>query len=215
MRKLLTWLLDLFYPPKCVLCTKLLPKEEQELCNNCRTQVRTVKGLIRRGNFFEHCCSVYYYEDPVASSVKRLKFGGREHYARTFGKLLAQRLLTEEQHFDAITWVPVSAPRKRKRGYDQAQLIALSVGRELNIPVYATLKKVRHNPPQAQERDAAARKANVLNAYMPVSPEQICGKRLLVVDDVITSGATLSECCRILKMTGAESLICGTFAAKE
>ncbi len=215
MRKLIAWLLDLLYPPKCVLCTRLLTKEETELCAQCRRTLRPVKGLIRRGNFFEHCCSVYYYEDPVASAVKRLKFGGREHYARTFGKLLAQRLLLDKQHFDAVTWVPVSPARRRKRGYDQAQLIALSLGRELDVPVYSTLKKIRHNPPQAQERDVAARKANVLNAYVATAPELIRGRRLLVVDDVITSGATLSECCRILKMAGAESLICGTFAAKE
>ena len=212
MKKLLSRILDLLYPPKCVLCTALLKEGEIELCESC-SKIKPIHGLIHRGSFFDHCCSVYPYKDPVSSAVKRLKFGGREHYASCFGKLLARKLVQEEQSFDAITWVPVSPKRKRKRGYDQAQLIALAVGKELDVPVLPTLKKIRHNAPQAMEASAAARRANVLDAYVSLYPSQIAGKRFLVVDDVITSAATLSECCRILKMAGAKSLICGTFAA--
>ena len=212
MKKLFSQILDLLYPPKCVLCTSLLRKGEEELCETC-AKIKPVSGLLHRGSFFDHCCSVYYYKDPVSSAVKRLKFGGREHYASCFGKLLARKLVQEEQSFDAITWVPVSPKRKRKRGYDQAQLIALAVGKELDIAVLPTLKKIRHNAPQAMEANAAARRANVLDAYAAIDPSQIVGKRFLVVDDVITSGATLSECCRTLKMAGAKSLVCGTFAA--
>ncbi|MBR4309163.1 MAG: ComF family protein [Oscillospiraceae bacterium] len=172
-----------------------------------------VTGLLHRGKHFEHCCSVYYYEKHVASAVKRLKFGGMDFYARSFGRILAQRLKEENQQFDLITWVPVSPQRKYNRGYDQAQLIACAVGEALGIPVISALKKIRHTPPQAGGLDASQRRANVLNAYVAVNPSQITGKRILVVDDVITSGATLSECCRILKMAGAKSLLCGTFAA--
>lgn len=213
MNQIIAWVLELLYPSKCVLCTRLLEKEERHLCRKCREETEKVRGNLHRGSFFDHCCSVYYYEKGVASAIKRFKFGAMEQYARCFGELMAQRLTEAGESFDAITWVPVSAKRKRKRGYDQAEALARVIGRTLSIPVYGTLQKVRHNPPQSREKSAAGRRANVLNAYAPVAAAQISGLRLLVVDDVITSGATLNECCRILKMAGAASLICGTFAA--
>ena len=213
MSKIQQWLLDLLYPRKCVLCTGLLEKDRVYLCDKCRKDTEKVKGKIHRGSFFTHCISVYYYEKDVSSAVKRLKFGGKAHYALCFGALIAERLAEEGTTCEAVTWVPVSAARKRARGYDQAYLIAKAVAECMGLPLLKSLKKIRHNPPQAREKDSASRRANVLNAYASVNPDAIRGKKLLLVDDVITSGATLSECCRILKMAGAESLYCATFAA--
>ena len=145
--------------------------------------------------------------------MKKLKFSGKQNYADVFGRLLAMKLLEEGVSVDVITWVPVSRKRKRKRGYDQAEEIAKSVGRELGIPVKGLLSKVRHNSAQARIGDHKERRANVANVYKVLDPRKVYGGRILLIDDVITSGATLDECSKILSETGAESGICGTFAA--
>ncbi len=213
--RLLQWLLKLFYPPKCALCTRLLKDEETHICGHCRRSVERMEKPVKRGSFFEECHSLYYYENEVAEAIKRFKFRGRENYAACFGSLMAMELLRRNVEFDYITWAPVSRRRRRKRGYDQAELLAKQIARELQVPWGRALIKVRDNPPQSSRKDTAARQGNVVNAYRAVNVEQWKDKRVLVVDDVITSGATLSECCRILKTVGANSLVCASFAATK
>lgn len=205
--------LNLLFPPKCVFCTKLLSKEETELCKRCREDLPEVPHPVKRGQFFECCHSAFYYENRVSDTVKRFKFHGRSEYAPSLARLMAMRILREKVEFDLVTWAPVSNRRLRKRGYDQSFLLAQEIARELSVPCERTLKKVRDNDPQSTRRDFAQRQANVLNAYQAVASEKFYGKRVLVIDDVITSGATLSECCRVLKTAGADSLVCATLAA--
>lgn len=211
--KLVQWLLDLVYPPKCVFCGRLLQRTETELCRNCRTTLPEVERPITRGEFFEACQSVYYYDGAVVDSIHRFKFSGMEHYATTYGRLIAMALLKNEIKFDCLTWVPVSAKRRKKRGYDQAQCIAQVVAGELGCQCIQTLEKIRDNPAQSTRTDAAARRGNVLNVYRPVHPEIFREKRVLLIDDVITTGATLSECSRVLKTAGAAQIYCATLAA--
>ena len=114
--------------------------------------------------------------------------------------------------FDAVTWVPVSAKRLRKRGFDQARYLCASLCVDWHTAPQETLRKVRDNPPQSGLEDAAARRANVLGVYEPVSPADIAGKRFLLVDDILTTGATLGECVRVLKAAGAADVVCLTLA---
>ncbi len=207
------WILDLLYPRKCILCTKILSRNETDLCTQCRMSTERVPHAVSRGKHFGYCYSVFYYKNDVASAVKKLKFSGKQLYADAFGRLLAMKLLEEKVSADLITWVPVSKKRKRKRGYDQAEEIAKAVGKEFQIPVKSLLQKVRHNSAQARISDHKERRTNVLNAYKATDPSSTCGRRILLIDDVITSGATLDECSKILSQAGAESVVCGTFAA--
>ena len=213
IKTLCNLILDLLYPPKCVLCTKLLSRNETDLCGECRADTDRVLYPIVKGKSFECCHSVFYYKKNVASAVKRLKFSGKQHYGQVFGKLLAMRLLEAGVTADVITWVPVSAKRKRERGYDQGEEIAVALGNELGIPVMGLLQKVRHTSAQAMISNHDVRKNNVMNAYTVTEPDKVKGKRILLIDDVITSGATLTECSKTLKKAGAKSIVCGTFAA--
>ena len=211
--KLLGWFLDLLYPPKCVFCRRLLHREETEVCKTCRAELDEIGHSLKRGQFFDGCHSVFYYENTIAEALKRFKFGGRSEYAACFARMMAMRLLRERVEFDLITWAPVSRKRLRKRGYDQSYLLAREVAKELGAPCVRTLRKHKDRHPQSSQNNFAARQANALNAYEAVEPKNFYGKRVLVIDDVITSGATLSECCRVLKTAGAGSLVCATFAA--
>ena len=107
---------------------------------------------------------------------------------------------------------PVSPRRKWRRGYDQVELIARAAAKELGLAPTPTLRKVRHNDPQSSMKDAAARRANVLGVYRVIDPEAVSGKRILILDDILTTGATLSECARTLLTAGAKEVNCATVA---
>ena len=142
------------------------------------------------------------------------KFYGRRSYGGIYGRLLAMKLhKTAFCDYDILTWVPVSSRRKYRRGYDQVELIAQSAGQELGTPATATLRKIRHTKPQSRLSNAAQRKANVLGAFQVIDPAAIAGKRILLLDDIVTTGATLSECSRVLLTAGAKEVHCAAVAA--
>lgn len=211
--KLFAWFLDLIYPPKCAFCGKLLKKDESEICVKCRKELPEVGGSIKRGESFRQCWPVYYYEGFVVDSIHRFKFGGMQQYAQVYGRLIAMMLLKNRVEFDVLTWVPISRKRRRKRGYEQTLLIAKTVAEELGCDCVPTLKKVIDNPPQSLQKSAAKRRGNVMNAYQAVHPERFSGKRVLLIDDIITTGATLSECSKTLRIAGAAQVECATLAA--
>ena len=207
-------LMHLLFPPKCILCGTLLKKNEQDLCRECRLDSPEYPYRKERIPFLDSFTAVWYYEDKVRRSLLRYKFHHTRSYADGYGRLLAMKLLqTNPDGFDCLTWVPVSRLRKLRRGYDQVELLAKAVGRELGMAPVPMLKKVRHNPPQSGLSDAAKRRANVLGAYREINREQISGKRILLLDDVLTTGATAGECARVLLTCGAKEIHCAAVAA--
>ena len=159
---------------------------------------------------------MWYYKGSVRSSLHRYKFRNAREYSHGYGRLLAMHL-TQKQwtDFDLLTWAPVSAARKRERGYDQGQLLCKAVAKELGLPYIRALKKQRNTPPQSGIASAAARRANVLGAYCVRNPKAISGKRILLLDDIITTGSTASECARELLTAGAKEVYCAAIAATE
>ena len=96
-----------------------------------------------------------------------------------------------------------------------AELLAKAVGKELGMKPERTLKKLRNNPPQSGMKDFSARRANVLGVYRVIDPENLRGKRVLLLDDIITTGATVSECARTLLTAGAKEVYCVAVAANK
>ncbi len=208
--RILQWL----FPPKCILCGKLLKKDETDLCRNCRIEAPSFSKGNLNVQFLDSHVAVWYYEEYVRRSLLRYKFYGARHYADAYGRLLAMKV--QEQYpegFDLITWVPISPLRKFRRGYDQVELLAKAVARELQMEAVPLLKKVRHNPPQSGITGYAQRRANVLGIYCCCNEELIKGKRILLLDDIITTGATLSECARVLLTGGGSEVHCAVMAA--
>ena len=151
----------------------------------------------------------------VRESILRYKFRRRRQYASAYGRKLAMKLQEEGPQFDVLTFIPIAPLRKVSRGYDQVALLAKAVGKELGINPCRTLRKTRNTPPQSGISDPARRRANVLGAYKAVVPEQIRGKRILLLDDVITTGATASECARVLLTAGAKEVYCAALAVSN
>ena len=212
--RLWTLILELLFPAKCILCRKLLERGETDLCRCCRVEGPECPPRREKLSFLDSWAAVWYYEDPARSSILRFKFSGARRYAGGYGRLLAMKL--QEQYpegFDLLTWVPTGRLRRLRRGYDQVELLAKAVGRELGMKPVRLLKKIRNNPPQSGISGQAERRANVLGVYRVCDGAGLAGKRILLLDDVITTGATAGECARVLLTAGAEQVHCGAVAA--
>ena len=180
----LSWLLDLLYPPKCVLCRKLLTGKGP-VCPRCMDKLPEFDGAAPSVRFTSGGAVSFFYEGQLRESFLRFKFGGAAFYAQTYGAWMAHTIRDKlAGKFDVLTWAPVSRARKRKRGYDQSTLA-----------------------------DAAQRRANVSGAYRAEQPERFAGKRVLIIDDIVTTGATLAECSRTLLQAGASDVVYAAFAA--
>lgn len=212
--KLLHRIAGLLFPPKCVLCGRVLDGEEADLCHICRVEMPVFPKQKTKRQFLASWTALWYYEDKVRRSLLLYKFYGRRNYAPVYGRLLAMKLQQEyEDGFDLITWAPLSKLRKFRRGYDQVELLAQAVGPELEIEPVCLLRKVRNNRPQSRITGQAQRRANVLGVYEPVNRELLAGKRILLLDDIITTGATAGECARVLLTAGAKEVHVAAIAA--
>lgn len=207
-------LFDLLFPPKCVLCRKVLEHYEEDICSGCRVDAPVCPQSKAKMHFVDGWCAIWYYEDDVRESILRYKFGNRRNYAKNYAKLLAQKLKEEyPEGFDVLTWVPISRRRKLKRGFDQVEKLAFALAEHLDMQPVQTLRKIRHNRPQSGITGPAHRRANVLGAYKVIRPDVLWGKRVLLLDDVITTGATVGECARVLLTAGARQVNVGAVAA--
>ena len=208
------WLMEKLFPPKCILCRRVLEAQETDLCHACRVDApECPKGKLKL-QFLDSWVAVWYYEGNVRSSLIRYKFYNARSYAAPFGRLLAMKLLKEyPEGFDMLTWVPVSPLRKLIRGYDQVELLAEAVAGELNMQPVSLLRKIRNNRKQSSIDGYAKRRANVLGAYRCIDEAAVKGKRILLLDDILTTGATAGECARILLTAGAAEVHCAVVAA--
>lgn len=207
-------LLDLLFPPRCSFCGKLLPIGTGNICPDCENNLPYIEpGKILRkiGN---HTCAVtFYYEDMVRSGIHALKFSGRSARSRAFAPYLVQMVAEElGGEFDAVTYVPISAQRRFRRGYDQTQLLARHAAQAWGIKAEPTLRKTRNNPPQSGLRTLRERRENVQNVYALRTDANIAGRRFLLIDDITTSGSTLIVCADLLLSGGASSVVCAAFA---
>ncbi len=214
MKALVQWLLDLLYPPKCMLCHCLLEESQQIQCGRCCHDLPEYEGEPRKFRHFIKSVAPFYYEGHIRSSVLRFKFYGMQSYARQYAKWMTVLVKTElEGLYDVVSWVPCSPLRRWARGFDQCELLARELARELGVECIATLKKVRHTRKQSNMPDAAARRANVMDAYRAYRPDRYQTKRIILVDDVLTTGATISECGKTLRLAGSGDLVCAAIAA--
>ena len=209
---ILTAALDLLFPPKCIFCRKVLRAGRRVCCPDCLEKLAG-QTRWRQGVFFSRCCVPLVYEGDVREAVIRFKFKDQPGYATEFGRILGQCIGRElKGQYDLITWIPVSEERLKKRGYDQAMLLAMAAALELGDVAVETLKKAMDNAAQSSLEDAEARKSNVLGAYRVEDPMLVEGKRVLLIDDIVTTGATLDEASRTLLEAGAKEVIAAALA---
>ena len=206
-------LFAVLFPPKCILCKKVLKEEETDLCRECRENQPIYGKHKIKLSFLAQWTGLWYYKENVRESILRYKFYGRRSYGSAYGRLLAMKLLRDGwDDVDVLTWIPISRQRRRSRGYDQVEVFAKVLAEELGKELVPVLKKTRNTKPQSTMGDAAHRRANILGAFEVTDAALICGKRVLLLDDIITTGATASECARVLLTAGAKEVKLATLA---
>ena len=220
---------DLLLPPACLLCGARLPEgaAASEFCPVCREGLprpaaarcpvcavahRTLvpslhhcAACLRQPPPFARVHAVGPYAGTLQDAVRNFKYHGQLALERPLGKLLAAALRAgAAARPDLVVAVPLHAGRLRSRGYNQALQLARQVGRQLEAPVAAgLLRRVRATAPQ-QGLTAAARRSNLCGAFAVTRP--LTGRRILLVDDVLTTAATARECAAVLRAAGAVSV---------
>ena len=203
-------LLDLFFPPKCAFCGKI---GVHGVCSACEKTLPRMEHALREGAGFGKCAVPLRYDGVVRDSLLRFKFHGAQSAAEGYGALLAQCVAEElSGEFDVATYAPVSERRRKRRGYDQARLLAAETAKAWNIEPLTLLKKTRDNPPQSG-LGAPERRGNVIGVYEAADAAHIQNARVLLIDDIITTGSTLAECVRVLRGAGAQSVVCACLAS--
>ena len=141
-------LLDLLYPPRCAFCRRLLNDAERGVCRFCRRRYAG-SGTRRELRDGLLCVAPLRYEDQVRESLLRYKFRGVTAYGAAYAEFLAKCIDESDISCDIITWVPLSRRRLRKRGYDQARILAEETAKRLGIPCESLLKKKIDTRPQS------------------------------------------------------------------
>ena len=206
--------LDILFPPRCVFCRRFLKNSSALICDGCLESLPyTRNGGEMKGDFFSACIAPLYYEGDVRESLLRFKFKNATGYSKAYGKLLADCIRENlAGRYDLISWVPLSRKRLKERGYDQAMLLALAAALELDDVAVCTLEKTLDAEKQSLMGSAEKRRANISGAYRAADPELTAGKRVLLIDDIVTTGSTLSECAKTLLNAGASEVLCAAVA---
>lgn len=211
--RLLRALLELLYPPKCPFCGRLLERGEAGMCALCPGDLPWTDGPGGPVEGCDACLSPLWYRDRVREAVHRYKFNGGAAHAALLGDLMAQCLSDRwDGGVDLVTWAPLHPKRKKRRGYDQAELLARRVGEVAGLPVIPTLEKVRAAGEQSRLQSEEDRRANIAGAYRALPGLDLAGKRVALVDDVVTTGSTLGECAACLRAAGARTVVALTLA---
>jgi ComF family protein len=170
------------------------------LCGNCRARLPA----------FDVAWAAYRFEGPLRTAIHRFKYGGERALGEPLGALLADAAAGLRIEADLIVPAPLHATRRRERGYNQSELLARVVARRLGLPLGLALARQRPTPPQVG-LSAAERRANVAGAFA-WRGESLADRRVLLIDDVCTTGATLDACARALRPHGPASIAAVTLA---
>lgn len=236
---MLRFISNIFCPPKCIFCGKLVGVDSYyNHCDKCMSELKIKSGRIcevcgrpidvPRGDLICFTClnerygfcrniAPFLYKGAVKEAILTMKFNANQQWiAYSFGEILAQHIkeLYGDIEFDGIVYVPISKKRYEKRGYNQAEIIAISVGKVLGIPVLKdALIKFKDTPKQST-LSATKRRENVRGSYK-TGKTDVTDKVLLLIDDVLTTGSTMSECAKMLTKAGALLVYGATVAVTE
>lgn len=218
-------LLLALFPRRCALCGKVIAVDE-ELCGACLSleKIAPPKCLLcghskadcsckSRRHAYKSITAPFYYADSIIAAVHNLKFNEQPRLARKMGVYMAECVREDFAgvSFDLVTSVPMTRRRMNQRGYNQAELLGKSTADCLSLP-YAVLLKKRFNNKVQRKESARSRRINVYGAFDVIESTELLGKTILLVDDVKTTGSTLNECAKMLKMHGAAAVYVAVFA---
>ena len=202
----------------CSDCAKLVAYNNGKTCKRCGVGIEGEEDYCGNCSFdvmyFDRAYSVFHYEGAVQQAILSMKFNNLASYAMVFAKYLVFMAKKVDLGYDLVTFAPMSKQSKRKRRYNQAELLAKHYCELLDQEDKLVEAIVKIKETQAQEQlSSNERKTNLIGAYKINA--DVKGKRILVIDDVKTTGSTLNECAKVLKESGATEVFGLTVASRK
>ncbi len=214
--------LDVIFPKKCALCQGELSRPEASLCDRCERELPVMKHVCAIENLTidgTNALTVYCalrYTGTVKTGIVSMKYGDRPQVCDFLGETL-YRVLSESREcdinfsdFDVVVPVPSTPEKIKMRGYNQAELIAAKFAQLADLPMETGALKKNTNVVSQSTLDMAARQKSVAGVYEILDASVVAGKKVLLVDDILTTGATAIAITRILYQAGAEKVVCLT-----
>ena len=227
MKKIIDFLIAIFYTRRCRYCRTVIDIRER-ICERCENDIPRIEGDVcfncgfskkdcvcnKKSQHYMRICAPYYYSGAAKRSIKRLKYSEDIDISYTMAEDMAEtfRKHYREMDFDYCTFVPSHKLEQLKRGYNQAQLLAQHLSKELGIPCKELLVKTTLTSPQ-HTLNESMRSGNLLGSMKVKSrySKKIRSARILLCDDVKTTGSTLNECAKTLMICGAAEVDCITY----
>lgn len=233
MKNFLNKLTDLLFPPdiKCLVCGCELDGENSVngFCNSCYAKMQFIvnpcaicgdtmhnENIIcvncknRKTTYFYNNTSVFEYSGIIKNLIVSAKFDGKRYLAKSMAKFMADSFNFNKFKCDIITFVASGTKRTKQRGYNLSELIATEFAKLVNLPTLATLVRVKES--EQKDKTFSERQKNISGAFETAPNLNLKGKNVLLIDDVYTTGATMNECARVLKLAGANEVFGLTFA---
>ena len=206
IKKFVNLILSLIYPDKCIFCQELIPlgKKDRQICQNCWEKLEIYEGGKEEN---DHFAFVFEYKDIVRNAIRRFKFKYHPEYAKRLADFMELKLKSLNiTDYDYIIAVPIFRRKERKRGYNQAQLLADELSLRTRIKtVKKQLIRIKNTKPQS-ELDHIQRASNVKNAFKISNKGYFKDSKIIIIDDIYTTGSTVQSCIDVLKNDGAKDV---------
>ena len=202
--------MDLFFPPICGICGKL---NKDGLCNKCKIQLEKVaeNDILKQDledMYIKELIYIFKYEGIIRKVILDYKFHEKPYIYVCFVNFILKnkKIFEKLQSYDTIIPVPISRKRMKERGYNQSLLIAKKLSKEVKIPLQANCLLKTRNIIEQSKLNKEQRKQNIQNVYELKNGEILNKKRILLIDDIYTTGSTVNECAKILQQARPEKI---------
>lgn len=198
---------NLIFPSKdiCLIC-----KEEgadKYICSHCRDNIELVNGYIQiYSPYIENVYYSLFYNRFIRQVIKDYKYNGKNYLYKVLGEIMLDTIRVHDLQVDNIMYIPMHKKKQAIRGYNQAGLLALYISKALDIPLIEdNLIKYKNTKDQSHS-DKYDRSKNLVDSFKIKDPRQIRDKHILLIDDIITTGSTISEASKVLMENGAKKI---------
>ena len=210
LRAALWALVDFVYPNACLVCGRGLGDPAERVCGACLSRIAakaTQLGSLAAADPYGkeiHYLAVWEYEEPLPTLIHALKYGGMWKLAPQLSREMARQIRAHERFAaaDSLVPVPLHRLRRRERGFNQSEKLAEGISKVTGQALFPALERARYTRTQTT-LSAEERRNNVEGAFRVRKGVAACGRSVLLVDDVLTTGATVRECARVLWQAGA------------
>lgn len=215
LKNALIFLLQILYPKQCLICGKL---EQDTICSKCYNTLKIEAKVEQYKNkTFNKHLYIFKYEGKIRNLIIDYKFNDKPYLNELFAKIILknEKICRKIKKYDIIIPVPIHKKRKNERGYNQSELIAKKLAKNLNVELVTdSLIKQKNTLPQST-LSKKQREENVKTVYKIQNKQKIENKKIILLDDIYTTGATVEECSKILKQNGAKEILVLTIAKDE